>query len=156
MTAAIKHCPQPDPPELVMRADGYHYRTEDEMNMQALVDGLSAQWQRERAETQLTLGKLIAALEAMPSGACVANLCNPASYRGYYTDLYFEEGHGTRLASGLLSDCKAAMGQVYTGYKGGEYVMGALTPLWVATYGSCGKKLMAVHEGGGLETAEDE
>jgi len=31
MTAHIKGCPQPDPPELVMRADGYHYRTEDEM-----------------------------------------------------------------------------------------------------------------------------
>lgn len=31
MTAPIKHCPQPDPPELVMRADGYHYRSEDEM-----------------------------------------------------------------------------------------------------------------------------
>lgn len=27
----IKNCPQPDPPELVMRADGYHYQSEDEM-----------------------------------------------------------------------------------------------------------------------------
>ena len=35
------------------------------LNMQALVDGMSAQWQRERAATQLTLGALIAALEKM-------------------------------------------------------------------------------------------
>lgn len=31
MSEPIKGCPQPDAPELVMRADGYHYRTEDEM-----------------------------------------------------------------------------------------------------------------------------
>jgi hypothetical protein len=45
---------------------------------------------------------------------------------------------------------------VFTGYKGGDFVMGALTPLWLASYGSCGRKLMAVHAGGELETAEDE
>ena len=120
------------------------------------MDGMSAQWQRERAETQLTLGKLIAALEAMPDGAEVANLRDPDSYRGYYSDLYFERGEGLRPAAELLADCKAAMGQVFTGYKGGDYVMGALTPLWIATYGCCGQKLMAVHPGGDVETAEDD
>lgn len=39
------------------------------MNMQAMVNGLSAQRQRERAETQMTLGKLIDELEAMPAHA---------------------------------------------------------------------------------------
>jgi len=34
--------------------------------------------------------------------------------------------------------------------------MGALTPLWIATYGCCGQKLMAVLAGGEIETAEDE
>ncbi len=126
------------------------------LNMQALVDGMSAQWQRERAATQLTLGALIAALEKMPADAQVANLRDPDSYRGYYSDLYFERYDGTRPAAELLAECKAAMGQVFTGYKGGDYVMGALTPLWLASYGSCGQKLMAVHAGGELETAEDE
>lgn len=37
------------------------------MNIQALFDGLSAEWQRERAETQMTLGKLIEILESMPA-----------------------------------------------------------------------------------------
>ncbi len=126
------------------------------MNLQAMMNGMSAQWQRERAETQLTLGKLIAALEAMPEGADVANLHSVGSYRGYYSDLCFERGDGTRPAAELLADCKAAMGQVFTGYKGGDYVMGALTPLWIATYGCCGQKLMAVHPGGDVETAEDD
>lgn len=49
------------------------------------------------------------------------------------------------------------MGQVFQGYKGGDYVMGALTPLWVSTYGnSSGTKIMAVHVGGGIETSQDE
>lgn len=126
------------------------------MNLQAMIDGMSAQWQRERAETQLTLGKLIAALEAMPEGTEVANLHSAGSYRGYYSDLYFERGDGLRPAAELLADCKAAMGQVFTGYKGGDYVMGALTPLWIGTYGCCGQKLMAVHPGGEIETTEDD
>lgn len=126
------------------------------MNLQALIDGMSAQWQRERAETQLTLGALISALENMPDDAQVANLRNPDSYRGYYSDLYFERHEGVRPAVELLAECKAAMGQVFTGYKGGEYVMGELTPLWVASYGYCGLKLMAVHAGGELETEDDD
>lgn len=125
-------------------------------SMQALVDDMNANSQRERAATQLTLGALIAALEKMPADAQVANLSDLGSYRGYYSDLYLERDDGTRPAAELLGECKAAMGQVFTGYKGGDFVMGALTPLWLASYGSCGPKLMAVHAGGELETAEEE
>ena len=126
------------------------------INMQALIDGLGAQHQRERAETQLTLGKLIEALEAMPDGAFVVNLEKAHSYRGYYCDLAFKIGEGTRTAAGLLTEARAAMGEVFEGYKGGDFVMGKLTPLWVADYGCCGRKLMAVHPGGEIETEEDE
>jgi len=126
------------------------------MNMQALIDGMSAQWQRDRAETQMTLGKLIATLEAMPEGTEVANLNSAHSYRGYYSDLAFERDEGMRQAADLLAECKAAMGQVFCGYKGGDFVMGELTPVWVASYGCCGQKLMALHAGGDVETAEDD
>lgn len=126
------------------------------MNLQALMDGMSAQWQRERAETQLTMGKLIATLEAMPEGSEVANLRDAHSYRGYYSDLAFEHDEGTRPATDLLAECKSAIGQVFYGYKGGDYVMGALTPVWLASYGCCGQKLMALHAGGEVETAEDD
>lgn len=126
------------------------------MNLQALVDGMNAQWQRERAETQMTLGKLIATLEAMPEGAEVANMTGAHSYRGYYSDLALEQNEGTRPAADLLAECKAAIGQVFYGYKGGDYVMGALTPVWLASYGCCGPKLMALHVGGETETAKDD
>lgn len=122
------------------------------MNIQALID----QWQRERAETQMTLGKLIDALEAMPDGAEVANINSAHSYRGYYSDLAFEREEGSRPAADLLAECKEAMGKVFCGYKGGDFVMGALTPVWVASYGCCGLKLMALHAGGAMETAEDD
>lgn len=124
-------------------------------SLQAMLDGLSAQGQRERAAQQMTLGKLISWLESLSPKTQVANLRDPDSYRGYYSDLYFEQQDGTRPASELLADCKAAMGQVFEGYKGGDYVMGALTPLWIATYGCTGKKLMAM-AGSGVETAEDD
>lgn len=127
-----------------------------QIGLQALLDGMSAQWQRERSETQMTLGKLIAALEAMPAGATVVNLEAPHSYRGYYSDLAFEQGDGTRPAADLLADCRRAMGEVFQGYKGGDYVMGALTPVWVAHYGCCGPKIMAIEAGGGLQTAADD
>ena len=126
------------------------------MNMQALMDGLSEQWKRERAETQMTLGKLIEALEGMPADAKVANLRNAHSYRGYYSDLAFELAPGTRPAAELLTECRHAMVRVFQGYKGGDYVMGETTLVWVAEYGCCGDKLMAVHTDGAINTAPDE
>jgi hypothetical protein len=110
----------------------------------------------QRAETQMTLGDLIAKLETLPSDTQVANLCNPDSYRGYYSDLYFECAEGTRPSSELLAECKAAMGKVFIGYKGGEFMMGAATPLWIATYGNCGMKLMEINDDGTILTMEDE
>lgn len=126
------------------------------MDIQALLDGMSVRWQRERAETQMTLGKLIAVLENMPADSEVVNLAGAHSYRGYYTDLAFEHEEGTRRAAELLAECKGAMGQVFEGYKGGDFVMGALTPVWVASYGYCGQKLMALNPDGTIEVADDE
>ena len=126
------------------------------MNIQDLIDGANARNQRERAQTQMTLGKMIEALETFPDGATVRGLKDLDSYRGYYSDLAFELGDEPVLASDLLATCKAAMGQVFQGYKGGDYMMGALTPLWIANYGCCGQKLMALNPDGSIETAEDE
>lgn len=126
------------------------------MNLQHLLDGMSAQWQRERAETQMTLGGLIAALEAMPPETLVASLGWAHSYRGYYSDIAFERSEGMRPAGELLAECRAAMGKVFEGYKGGDFVMGELTPVWVASYGHSGLKLMAIDATGGIQTAEDD
>ena len=94
--------------------------------MQAMIDGMSAQWMRERAETQMTLGKLIDALRVMPPEAEIERIKAPHSYRDYYSDLAFEPRQGRILASELLAICESAMGQVFEGYKGGDYVMSAI------------------------------
>lgn len=126
-------------------------------NLQAMFDGISAQEARKRAESQMTLGKLMSELELMLPETQVANLCFPDSYRGYYSDLYFEKQEGTRPASELLDVCKASMGKVFEGYKGGDYVMGASTPLWIATYGCCcGDKLIALKADGDIEIQKDD
>lgn len=112
-------------------------------------------WQRERAETQMTLWRLIAALELMPRDAKIANLHSAHSYRGYYCDLAFERGVGTRQASDLLVECKNAVNRVFCGYKGGDYQMNLDTPVWVADYGCFGQRLMALQECGAIETEND-
>jgi len=126
------------------------------LNIQGVINEMNAQYQKKRSETQLTLGALITALKAMPPDSVVANISGAHSYRGYYCDLAFKLTSGTRPAKELLAECRDAMGNVFTGYKGGDYIMSTLTPLWIAEYGHCGLKLMAVHAGGELETEDDD
>jgi hypothetical protein len=124
--------------------------------LKALIDAFSAQWRHQRADSQMTLGELISVLAAMPADSQVTCLRSAHSYRGYYEDLAFELDPGnTRPASDLLAECMAAMGNAFQGYKGGDFVMGKTTPLWVACYGSCGEKLIALNSDGSIETASD-
>lgn len=117
--------------------------------LQAMMDGWSAASQRERSGTQLTLGQLITLLEALPADRQVRGLGELMSYRGYYCDLSFEPGTEVESAGSLLARCRAAMGKVFEGYKGGDYQMGERTPLWVSPYGSGGgDKLMGLSTDG--------
>ena len=124
--------------------------------MQAMMDGLSVQWQKERAAEQMTLGEVIDRLASLPPRTVISGLGKLNSYRGYYCDLAFDPHGKEKPAALLLKECRAAMGAVFTGYKGGEYQMGKSTPLWVASYGYCGKKLMAIYDDGTLQLAEDD
>ena len=122
--------------------------------IRAMIDGMNAGWQRERAQSQMTLGSLISALEAMPPDAVVANIGAPHSYRGYYCDLAFELSPGTRPAKDLLTDCRTTLNSTLCGYKSGLYRMTADVPVWVSDYGSCGERLMSIYPE--LQTAEEE
>ena len=124
------------------------------MDLQAMIDGMSAQWMKERAETQMTLGKMIERLEALPADLLIG-LGNPKSYRGYFSDLAFEE-ITPRPVYALLQDCKACMGKMFHGYKGGEFFMHAGVPVWVAEYGNTGLRLISINDDGSLVTAEDD
>lgn len=116
---------------------------------------MSAQWQKERAATQLTLGKLIDRLEAMPPDVRLG-ICDPHSYRGYYSDLAFEFTEMPVTIADALKMARECMGETFQGYKGGDFKMGRNTPVWLADWGSCGHKIMAVNDNGSLELAEDQ
>lgn len=126
------------------------------MNLQTYIDGLYEQAKKERASTQMTLGELITALEELPDDTEIKGLSYSfCSYRGYYSDLAIEKGISCATAGTLLTACNEIMGQELTGYKGGEYMMGVSTPVWVADYGETGDKLMAVNTDGSIETEEE-
>jgi hypothetical protein len=105
---------------------------------------------RDRSRTQLTLGKLIEYLEAMPAESQVANLQAPHSYHGIFADLAFEQEPGTRPAAELLALCKEILGRDFHN-RGGEYEMWEDAPLWIAERGRTGVKLKAIAPGGGIE-----
>ena len=132
------------------------YKEDSKTMNRYLLDLMSDVLQMHRASTQMTLGKMIAALEKMPSDSVVINLSRPHSYRGYYCDLAFENDSGTCQAGELLAVCKSAIGKTFEGYKGGNYTMKESTPVWIAEYGCCGVKLIALHEGGEYETDDDD
>lgn len=127
--------------------------------LQAMMNGWSQNWQKQRAETQMTLGKLIAELEKLPPETPVFGLGKLMSYRGYYCDLAFSPTGEQRSVKSLLDECREAMGKVFTGYKGGDYVMGETTPLWLAAYGECGERIMGLSEKDGafrIDTSPDD
>lgn len=119
------------------------------------MDGMSAQWQKERSESQMTLGTLIDTLAAMPPETELEGFGEAHSYRGYYSDLAFEKMEGKTTAERALTMARGCMGEVFTGYKGGDYPMGRNTPVWLAEYGSCGMKIVSIRDDGTLELEED-
>lgn len=116
--------------------------------LQAMVDAWGAAAQKARSGTQMTLGRLIGELEALPPDRLIVGLGKPMSYRGYYCDLAFDPTDAPEPVSALLARCRNAMGKVFEGYKGGDYMMGATTPVWVARYGDCGDRLMSLDTSG--------
>lgn len=126
----------------------------NQQGLQALMDGMSAQWMKERAASQMTLGRLIERLEGMSSDIKI-ELSEAHSYRGYYSDLSFEPGSSATVGE-LLNECKGAMGECFQGWKGGDFHMHAGVPVWVAYMGRGGKKLIAINDDGTLELADDE
>lgn len=92
---------------------------------------------------QMTIGKLIEALtmikQEVPDAEVYFDFCGffPTgidSWRGIYEELalnYKKDGEPMSI-NNFLAMLKQAIGQTFTGYKGGEYTMHADTPLWVA------------------------
>lgn len=111
------------------------------MNLQEMLDMMSAMEREIRSGYHLTLGGLIQTLENVPPEILVSfdwNDQSPRSlesYRGYYSDLAFEWGNHPITAGQVLTLCRYVLGMTLTGYKGGEFLMDATTPLWASEYG---------------------
>lgn len=113
------------------------------MEFGSVIDALI---QRDRAKelatgNQLLLGEFILLLETAPKDAAVIFDTGEfpgrlRSWRGRYAELALSfDGDGTATVGDLLAEAVAAIGETFQGYKGGDYVMGRGTPLWLANYG---------------------
>jgi len=125
--------------------------------IQKMVDALGKVAQDTRSRYHLTLGQLIEQLAEFPPQAPVTFDFNGIppdvldSYRGYYSDLAldYDERH-SKTVKVLLEQCQSALGATFEGYKGGDYMMGEDTPLWVSHYSqSSGRAIL------GLSTLDD-
>ena len=125
-------------------------------NIQAMINGMNLELQRERSETQMTLGEMIQFLEGEDPEMMIHGIGTLDSYRGYYEDLAFSPALGSATVQNLLDTCRGAMGKTFTGYKGGDYLMGESTPLWFAEYGCTGTRIMDILPSGTIETLEEE
>ena len=115
------------------------------MDIQKLVDTMGDASRNTRSDYHLTLGGLIEALEKFSPDVVVVCGDVPTdhpgdamSYRGYYSDLAFEPVNTPVTCGELLQECKRVAGETLQGYKGGDFLMGADTPLWIAEYGGSG------------------
>ncbi len=112
---------------------------------------------------QMTLGELIAKLEGIPirSGEDEQSVVfdfgdtqptTLSSWRGDYSELAIgwtyrgyspdgcpdHNGLESVTLSGFISDLREAVGSTYMGWKGGDFLMGKSTPIWVANDGNSG------------------
>lgn len=122
------------------------------LNIQALMDSMSALDRKTRASYHLTLGAAIEALSAVDPAMTVTTsrgggVGEADSYRGYYADLALAHVADKGTAAELLATLKAALNNTFTGYKGGDFVMDANTPLWAAGYGDCGPAIVDMRVG---------
>ena len=124
------------------------------MDIEKLLQVVSATKRIDRSHYHLTLGSLIEALKNTPGDHLVEfssgwSPGNPHSYRGYYSDLSFGPQLQPVTVYEFLSACQGALGATFEGYKGGDFVMEADTPLWGAFYGERGPAIV------GLDKMED-
>lgn len=109
--------------------------------IKAILGSVDAQIDREvEASGMIPLGEIHAKLEGLHSDMQVefsdggAPTC-PHSYRGFYRFLALERTTDPVMVNQFRDMVESAIGGTFEGYKGGEYTMSRMTPVWVAPYG---------------------
>jgi len=132
----------------------------------ATFEGILHQMSEERKAkaSNMKLGDFIDALAAVADQTLPLVLRNGdgvhrfMSYRGYYEDLWISPRADKKTVAEVLAQARAALGEIFEGYKGGDYPMHKGSILWVAGYGNCGDMLTGVTLEPGrvvVETAPD-
>lgn len=121
------------------------------MDLQKMIDAFAAADRNTRGDYHVTLGSLIELAKSATGVVRFRDGGGPGremSYRGYYSDLSFEPASPSKAAD-FVAQCEKALNATYEGYKGGDYTMGANTPLWRAPYSCCGDAIIdaAIEDG---------
>ena len=122
------------------------------MDLQKLANVMNDMCRNTRTDYHLTLDKAIKMLSDMPPALPIQFDWNGEypdsgmSYRGYYSDLSFDWKPTKTTVREFLKECKAALDETYTGYKGGDYIMDGSTPLWAAEYGNTGRAIIGINQ----------
>ncbi len=121
---------------------------ENPFSLQSIITNYTQRERQEQFKTssQLSLGEIILKLEGIKNKKLPVIFdveqyypVGISSWRGSYHELALEyEKNGEPM---LLEDfekmLKQMIGKTLMGYKGGNFLMGKTTPVWVANYGEC-------------------
>lgn len=119
------------------------------MDLQKMIDAMCEMDRQTRSQYQLTLGTAISKLGDVDGSTPVVfdiggGPHHAHSYRGYYSDLAFDTADTGVYVKDFLGYLRESNGETFMGYKGGDYTMEDNTPLWVASYGDCGRAMMDI------------
>ena len=93
----------------------------------------------------MTLNELISWLEKQDQQMIVKDgFSKPHSDRGSYDELAFTPEPEAKI-SDMLGYAKSALGETFTGWKGGEYTMNEYTPVHIGYSGECGDEITPIH-----------
>jgi hypothetical protein len=118
-------------------------------NFEDLINGAMTRMANERkaSATNMRLGQLIDSLascnQSLPVHLADGNAAwGFMSYRGYYEDLAISPRSDAKIVADVLAEARAALGEAFEGYKGGDYPMHKGSLLWVAEYGNSGGNML--------------
>lgn len=93
----------------------------------------------------MTLGDLIDWLKQQDARLVVKDgFGSPHSDRGSYDELAFDPLPEASLGD-MLKHAESAVGETFTGYKGGQFEMGLHTSVYIGAYGDCGHEITPIH-----------
>lgn len=97
----------------------------------------------------LSIKEAIEKLKRVEPKTLIRGLGGLDSYRGYYEHLAFEPDNSIKFPKEIINELEKAIGETFTGYKGGEFIMSEDTLLFVSKYGeSSGYNLTDIKEDG--------